>query len=149
MQKDFYINRRFFVMPSANLLTDLSASKINRLDEKVMQLICILAEHQVNAVSREELLTGIWQNDASAEENLNQGIATLRKMLEHAGTDLIKTIPQKGYILNADIIYGDIKAFENLPELTTPGSSSSSLTRWIIIITMVVIALAIYFIFSS
>ena len=149
MQKDFYIDRRFFVMPAAHLLTDLSANKINRLDPTITQVICILAEREGKPVSREELLREVWPNDAHGDQHLSQAIITLNKLLAEAGTDLIKSVPQKSYTLHADVIYGDIKAFENLPEPTPRGNLSPSLKRWIIIITMAVIALAIYFIFSN
>ena len=76
-----------------------------KLDNKVMQLLCYLAEHPDEVVSRNQLLDNVWQDQIVADDVLNVAISSLRKALgdDTKSPQYIKTIPRKGYQLIAKV----------------------------------------------
>lgn len=72
---------------------------IQRLDNKVFELLMFLLEHKGEVVTRTRILDEVWVGVVVADDVLNVTISTLRK---HLGDDpkdpqFIKTIPRKGY----------------------------------------------------
>lgn len=101
--KKFYINSRFSVDPTINLIKDRETGKEHRLEPRLINILCMLAEHEGKLVKREMLISEIWNDYAGAEDNLNQAISFLRKALQDSKKQLIETVPKKGYILHAAI----------------------------------------------
>jgi len=77
--------------------------KGNRIDltKNEMKILQILLENKGKIVSRDALMTRLWQSDLYVEENtLTVNIGRLRKKLEENGLkDVISTKPGSGYIL--------------------------------------------------
>ncbi|HEX6193575.1 MAG TPA: winged helix-turn-helix domain-containing protein [Chitinophagaceae bacterium] len=103
MEESFYINNRFFINPVRNMVTDRDKDEENRIEPRLMSLLCLLAADPRRVVLRETLIKKIWDDYGGADEGLNQGISFLRKLLNDTDKKLIETVPKKGYILNADI----------------------------------------------
>lgn len=62
--------------------------------------MCTLLENKGKIVSRDKLMTRLWQDDCYVEENtLTVNVTRLRKKLEDFGlNDVIITKPGSGYI---------------------------------------------------
>ncbi len=99
----FMIAGRFIVDPSLNLVTDQTSKKGTRLEARIMQILCLLAENNQNLVPRELLVKMIWDNYGGGDDGLTQSISVLRKVLDDSGKALITTLSKKGYILNAEV----------------------------------------------
>jgi DNA-binding winged helix-turn-helix (wHTH) protein len=91
------INDRFDVNPLRNEVTDKQTGKVNRVESRLMKLLCLLAEHKGKAVSREMIVKEIWNNYPGGDEGLNQAISVLRKLLNDNEKRIIETLPKIGY----------------------------------------------------
>ena len=71
---------------------------MTRNEFKILQL---LLEHWGEIVSREAIMTRLWESDSFVDENtLTVNVARLRKKLESAGlTDFIRTRKGAGYLV--------------------------------------------------
>ena len=75
------------------------------LTPKVFDTLLHLVRHQGELVAKNELMRAVWPDTVVEENNLNQNISTLRRVLgESRGENrYIATIPGKGYRFIADI----------------------------------------------
>ncbi|MEO3992304.1 winged helix-turn-helix domain-containing protein [Pseudocitrobacter cyperus] len=83
------------------------------LSNPACRLLLVLLENNQLQVSREELLTKVWEDFGlvSSESSLNNSISSLRRGLSEVGVDnVLETVPKKGFILHLD----EVK-LENLP----------------------------------
>ena len=88
-------------------LLDLSSGTLEcggqrlELTKNEFRILRTLLENRDKTVSRERLMTVLWQSDCYVEENtLTVNVARLRKKLEGVGLgDIIATKPGEGYIL--------------------------------------------------
>lgn len=102
--KELVIDTRFRIQADTHLLTDLSSDVTTRLEPRLMKLLFLLASHAGQLVSREQIIRDIWNDYGGGEDGLTQAISFLRKMLDDVAKDRIRTIPKKGYLLNAAVI---------------------------------------------
>ena len=100
------INKKYLINPGINVITDKDAGIDTRIEPRLMHVLCLLIESANEPVSRERLISEVWDNYPGADEGLNQAISFLRKSFSDDKKELIKTISKKGYILNADISLG-------------------------------------------
>src|SRR5690606_7159525 len=54
-------------------------------------------------VSREEIISTIWEGYPGGEEGMNQAVSQLRKIIADHDRKVIETIPKPGYIFNASV----------------------------------------------
>lgn len=99
----FALNNCFLVDVSLNLLTNTETGLRTKLEPRLIEILHILAKNEGKLVSREMLISKIWNNYGGAEDGLNQGISILRKALADTNKQIIETIPKKGYILHASV----------------------------------------------
>ncbi|MEO1731147.1 MAG: winged helix-turn-helix domain-containing protein, partial [Pseudomonadota bacterium] len=80
-----------------------SEAKTSRVELQVMTLVQILSERPNEVWTRSDLIDRIWGDADIGDESLTRVIYVLRKVLreDHGVNDLIKTIPKKGYQLQA------------------------------------------------
>jgi DNA-binding winged helix-turn-helix (wHTH) protein len=71
------------------------------LRPKAFHLLCYLAENAGRLVSKQELHDAIWGHVAVSDDALVQCIRELRQKLGDADRMLIRTVPRRGYLLNA------------------------------------------------
>ncbi|KKO45898.1 hypothetical protein WG68_07745 [Arsukibacterium ikkense] len=71
------------------------------LEPKQAQLLLLLAQHAGEPVSRERLISEIWQGRVVSESAINRAVSLLRKACARLDptTDYIATIPKLGYCL--------------------------------------------------
>lgn len=71
------------------------------LEPKQAQLLLLLARHAAEPVSREQLITDVWQGRVVSESAINRAVSLLRKACASLdpATEYIATIPKLGYCL--------------------------------------------------
>jgi len=82
------------------------------LTPKVFHTLLLLVKHGGEVLDKEELIRGIWPDTVVEENNLNQNISTLRRVLGEGRGDnrFIVTVPGKGYRF-----IPEVQAFPNRP----------------------------------
>ncbi len=87
------------VQPNQNLIDD--GQNPIHLEPKVMEVLCFLAQHQDEVVSRNELIDEIWKGTYVTDEVLSRAISVLRSQLDddRKNPSYIVTIPKAGYRL--------------------------------------------------
>ena len=103
MKESFLINNRYLVSPGKNVLTDRTTTVESRLEQRLLQVLYLLAATPGELVSREKIIREVWNDYGGADEGLTQAVSFLRKVLNDTDKKIIETIPKKGYILNAGI----------------------------------------------
>lgn len=99
--------RRIFRFGSFRLDPELRRlyrdDQIVPLRPRVLDTLLMLAEKSGEVVSKESLLDGVWPDTVVEENNLNQNILALRRVLEaDSGNGVrIETLPRRGYRLIA------------------------------------------------
>ena len=91
------------VEPDQNCISD--GADRHRLEPKVMEVLCALADRPGEVISRQELIDQVWGVEHGADESLTRAISLLRSVL-NTDKDLhsvIETIPKRGYRLAAEI----------------------------------------------
>ncbi len=75
------------------------------LTPKVFDTLLLLVAHQGQVLDKQELMSSIWPDTSVEENNLNQNISTLRRILgETRGENrYIATIPGTGYCFTAEV----------------------------------------------
>jgi DNA-binding winged helix-turn-helix (wHTH) protein len=71
------------------------------LRPKAFHLLCYLAENAGRLVSKQELHDAVWGRVAVSDDALVQCIRELRQKLGDVDRMLIRTVPRRGYLLNA------------------------------------------------
>lgn len=92
-----------FCGATLNLDDDCVRTETGRIEltKNEFRILQMLLENRGKIVSREELMTRLWQSDLYVEENtLTVNVARLRKKLEEGGLrEVIRTKPGRGYII--------------------------------------------------
>lgn len=73
------------------------------LEPRIVKLLVLFVTSPGALISRCDAIEKIWQNYGGADDGLTQAISFLRKILGDQKKIIIKTIPKKGYILEAMI----------------------------------------------
>lgn len=73
--------------------------KLIRLTPKVFETLLHLVRHQGTIVGKDDLMRAVWPDTVVEENNLNQNISTLRRVLgdDRGENRFIATLPGKGY----------------------------------------------------
>jgi TolB-like protein/Tfp pilus assembly protein PilF len=74
-----------------------------RLPAKEFATLLMLVEHNGRALSKEEMISSIWQDTFVEEGNLAKQISRLRKILNTTGEEYIQTVPKHGYRFSAEL----------------------------------------------
>lgn len=88
---------------SGSLIHQITGEQ-RRLGEYQLKLLQVLAEHAGETLTREELTNLVWERRVIGNNSLPNAIHALRLALEDDGKQqrIIKTVPKKGYILEAE-----------------------------------------------
>jgi TolB-like protein/DNA-binding winged helix-turn-helix (wHTH) protein len=89
------------------------------LRPKTFAVLHYLAENSGRLVSKDELFAAVWPNLAITDDALVQSIGELRRALGDDGPRLIRTVPRRGYRLEAPVSV--ISPTDPPPSTTTPG----------------------------
>lgn len=131
----------FRVVPATGEL--IRHDQVQRVEPKVMQLLCALAEHAPGVVSRAALIEILWPNSVVTEDALARSLLKLRRAL---GDDArmptyIETLPRRGYRLLLPVVP------LNEPASSTLDSASSrngARPYWIALAVCMVLSLLVF-----
>lgn len=73
------------------------------LRPKVFDLLRYFAERPRKLTSKEEIFAKLWPDVVVEETSLAQCVSHLRRSLGPFGRDLIRTVPRRGYVFEADV----------------------------------------------
>jgi len=71
-----------------------------KLRPKSLNVFLHLAENSNRVVSKEEIMSTVWENIFVTDDSLTQCIADIRRVLDDTRHTLLKTIPRKGYLFS-------------------------------------------------
>src|SRR6185369_204882 len=92
---------RFVLDPHERLL--FSNGEPAHLTDKVFDTLLLLVRHSGQLLTKDQMLTSIWEESFVEEGNLAKTISRLRKILNTDGVELIETLPRRGYRFRAEI----------------------------------------------
>ena len=69
-----------------------------------MQVLLTLAARSGETVSKDDLIAAVWPDVAVTDDSLVQCVADIRRALGPEGRDALKTVPRKGYRLDAETV---------------------------------------------
>ncbi len=94
---------KFQIEPSRNLIRN--GTDRFRIEPRIMDVLCTLAEREGEVVTRSELLDQHWSDQFGGDESLTRAISHLRKTFKIAGAKepYIETIPKRGYRLKQPV----------------------------------------------
>lgn len=87
--------------------------EVINLPLKEIELLCVLTESD-ELVTKDEILTRVWQDSFVEESNLSSHVYRLRKMFAKFGEseDIIQTVPKRGYRFKGEVVHTS-----NFPDL--------------------------------
>lgn len=120
-----------------------------RLTPKAFDLLLVLVEEQGKTVEKDQLLERVWAGTIVEENNLNQNITALRKLLgdSRQESQFIATIPGVGYRFVAEV--KRVELAQNRPEAKadlTPSlhvARPRPLVRYVVLILVPLVVVAI------
>lgn len=147
MHEPFVIDNRYLINPEKNTITDRSNGEESRLEQRLLDVLNLLADSAGELVSRDKLATTVWNDYGGADEGLTQAISFLRKVLNDRDKKIIETIPKKGYILNAVVLpYSAVSA----DSLVAAANTKNNKGKYVIgLLAFIIVAVIIYLFTSS
>ena len=105
------LNCRGIMLDQADASLRTETGERVELTKNEYRLLQVLVENQGKVVSRDTLMTKLWESDAYVDENtLNVNMTRLRKKLEQVGfSDLIVTRKGIGYLIEKEENYKNQK----------------------------------------
>lgn len=71
------------------------------LRPKTADVLCLLAENAGRLVSRETLMHSVWPDVFVTDDSVTQCVTEIRRALGDEGARLLRTMPKRGYLLDA------------------------------------------------
>ena len=75
-----------------------------KLRPQSFEVLRVLVTHHGRLVTRQQLHDEVWHNRAVTDDSLAQCMIDIRKALGDQGKTTIRTIPKRGFILEADVV---------------------------------------------
>jgi DNA-binding winged helix-turn-helix (wHTH) protein/tetratricopeptide (TPR) repeat protein len=95
-----------------------------KLRPKSFGVLRYLVENSGRLVSKGELLEAVWADAAVTDDSLVQCLIDVRRALADSDQCLVKTVPRRGYIFQAEVTVGQTAAQE--PDPTGDGESADT-----------------------
>jgi DNA-binding winged helix-turn-helix (wHTH) protein len=143
MQEPLLINNRYLINPEKNSFIDTSTNQESRIEQRLLEVLYLLAARPNELVTREEIIRTVWNDYGGADEGLTQAVSFLRKVLNDSDKKIIETIPKKGYILNASV--RPATSLTDEAQTAPPRRRSSGIRKYLIGLILVVVALVIVY----
>src|SRR2546430_1093417 len=91
----------FMVDPGERVL--LASGERVRLAEKIFDTLLLLIRNNGRLLTKDEMMSSLWEDSFVEESNLTKNISRLRKILNSDGIEFIETLPKQGYRFLADV----------------------------------------------
>ncbi len=92
---------RFVLDPQERVL--LADGESVHLADKVFDTLLLLIQNNGKLLTKDEMMTSIWEESFVEEGNLAKNVSRLRKILNTEGVQLIETLPRRGYRFRAEV----------------------------------------------
>jgi DNA-binding winged helix-turn-helix (wHTH) protein/TolB-like protein len=92
---------KFVLDPRERVL--LADGKSIHLTDKVFDTLLLLIQHNGRLLTKDEMMTALWEESFVEEGNLAKNVSRLRKILNTDGVQLIETLPKRGYRFAAQV----------------------------------------------
>lgn len=99
---------KFVLDPHERVL--LADGKSIHLTDKVFDTLLLLIQNDGRLLTKDEMMTALWEESFVEEGNLAKNISRLRKILNTDGVQLIETLPKRGYRFAAQVTQIDGEA---------------------------------------
>src|SRR5689334_21714602 len=99
----------FALDPARGRLTDPAGRDIF-LRPKSAEVLRHLIEHAGQVVSRNALMAAVWPNVFVTDDSITQCITEIRRALGEDGARLLRTLPRRGYLLDAEVTRRNARA---------------------------------------
>ncbi len=83
-----------------------------KLRPKSFEVLRHLVENSGRLVSKDELIGAVWPNTAVTDDSLVQCLIEVRRALDQGGQRIVKTVPRRGYVFEADVTRHDLPGRE-------------------------------------
>lgn len=122
-------------------MNDNEILQTTKVEPRIMHVLKILMDHSPKVVSREKLISEVWNDYGGADDALNQSISHLRKLLNDTNKEdrIIETVVKKGYRFTIQT--------ENSTD--HKAKKTNVISRWLILILVILIAVIFFVIFDS
>jgi TolB-like protein len=90
------------------------------LRRKSFELLRYLVEHAGRVVTKEEIIDAVWPDVTVSDESVTQCISEVRHALGEQSRRIIKTVPRRGYLLDAPISISDVIATKTPNNIIPP-----------------------------
>ncbi len=92
---------KFVLDPQERIL--FADGKAIHLTDKVFETLLLLIRHNGRLLTKDEMMASIWEDAFVEESNLARNISRLRKILNTGRSQMIETLPKRGYRFLADV----------------------------------------------
>jgi TolB-like protein len=89
------------------------------LRPKTLELLRLLLDNPGRVVARGEILDAVWPGVFVTDDSITQCVVEIRKAMGAGGTEVLKTIPRRGYLLQAEVS-AEAPAVQPVPTLLSP-----------------------------
>jgi len=73
------------------------------LRPKTLDLLRLLLRNPGRIVARQEILDAVWPNLFVTDDSITQCVVEIRKAMGGGGAEMLKTVPRRGYLLQAEV----------------------------------------------
>ena len=109
------------------------------LRPKPFDVLHYLLENADRVVSKDELGEAVWPGIAVSDELLAKSVSEVRLALGAEGSQIIKTVPRRGYLLNVPVINGEaedetiehVEPDKRLPDGLVVSASRLNFRNWL------------------
>jgi DNA-binding winged helix-turn-helix (wHTH) protein len=143
MKEPFFINKKFFVNPSRNLIRDERTGIETHLEPRILDLLCIMSTTPGIMIERSYFIQKIWNDYAGGDDALTQAISFLRKAFDDKNRKLIETISKKGYVFNGVVSKTTTEKFVEQNHKMTLGK------KYVFILVGIILLILTYLIMSN
>lgn len=111
-----------------------------KVEPRIMHVLQILVNNSTKVVSRDQLISEVWNNYGGADDALNQSISHLRKILNDTDKEkrIIETVVKKGYRFTSEIQVNQAKFSETNRQV-------GQFKFWLVVIIFALISSALLF----
>lgn len=88
-------------VPRGALVRD---GKVQSLRPKSFEVLLVLARHAGTLVSKNRLIEDVWRGGCVSDDSITQCIVEIRRVLGDHDKTLVKTVPRRGYVLDAECV---------------------------------------------
>jgi TolB-like protein len=97
------------------------------LRPKTFDLLRLMLDNPGRVIARNEILDAVWPNLFVTDDSITQCVVEIRKAIGPAGGDILKTLPRRGYILEAAVAVEGAPAMTATPMLSARADDRPSI----------------------